>query len=184
MKNTGLYTFAWLAAVAAALGMAFVSPNETSVMGRLPAFMSQNLMRKPVTVPEDLPSERTLALITFQRSQRAQAESWVTGLNLKNDPTINWMRRPVVNDPGTSKGRDEVESRFLQHYKGEAERSNLVPLFTSDRASFVRSAGLNGTEQSYAVVVNRSGEVLARVEGEFSAEKAAALRETLRMPAF
>ncbi len=184
MKSTVSYLFAWLAAAAAALAMALASPSESSVMGRLPAFMSQNLMRKPVTVPEDLSSDRTLALITFQRSQRAQAESWVTGLNLKNDPSITWMRIPVVNDPGTSKGRDEVESRFLQHYKGDAERSNLVPLFTSDRASFVRSAGLNGTEQSYAVVVNRSGDVLARVEGEFSAEKAATLRETLRMPAF
>ena len=184
MKNTVSYLFAWVGAVAVALGMAFASPSETSVMGRLPAFMSQNLMRKPVTVPEDLPSDRTLALITFQRSQRAQAESWVTGLNLKNDPSIPWMRIPVVNDPGTSKGRDDVETRLLQHYKSDIERVNLVPLFTSDRAGFVRSAGLNGTEQSYAVVVNRSGEVLARVEGAFSVEKAETLRETLRKPAF
>lgn len=184
MKSTVSYIFAWLGATAAALAMAFASPTESSVMGRLPAFMSQNLMRKPVTVPADLPSDRTLALITFQRSHRAQAESWVTGLNLKNDPTITWMRIPVVNDPGTSKGRDEIENRFLQHYKGEAERSNLVPVFTSDRTSFVRSAGLQGTEQSYAVVVNREGDVLARVEGEFSAEKAEILRETLRIPPF
>lgn len=184
MKKTISYIFAWLGAAGVALAMAFASPSETSVMGRLPAFMSQNLMRKPVTVPEDLPSDRTLALITFQRSQRPQAESWVNGLNLKNDPSISWMRIPVVNDPGTSKGRDDVESRLLQHYKEDVERSNLVPLFTSDRAGFVRSAGLKGTEQSYAVVVNRSGEVLARVEGEFSDAKAEVLRETLRMPAF
>ena len=184
MKNTVSYILAWLGAVGIALAMAFASPSETSVMGRLPAFMSQNLMRKPVTVPADLPSDRTLALITFQRSQRAQAESWVTGLNLKNDPSIPWLRIPVVNDPGTSKGRDDVENRLLQHYKDETERSKLVPLFTSDRASFVRSAGLKNTEQSYAVVVNRDGEVLARVEGEFSPEKAETLRETLRIPAF
>lgn len=184
MKNTVSYIFAWLGAAAIALAMAFASPSETSVMGRLPAFMSQNLMRKPVTVPADLPSDRTLALITFQRSQRAQAESWVTGLNLKNDPSIPWLRIPVVNDPGTRKGRDDVENRLLQHYTGETERSKLVPLFTSDRASFARSAGLKSIEQSYAVVVNRDGDVLARVEGEFSPEKAETLRETLRMPAF
>ncbi|MBC7610531.1 MAG: hypothetical protein H7228_13335 [Polaromonas sp.] len=180
MKSTLSYTFAWLAAAGLAFAMAFAAPNVVSVMGRMPAFMSQTLMREPVTVPEGLPSDRTLALITFQRSHRAEAESWITGLNLKNDPSITWLRMPVVNDPGTSKGRDAVESRLLQHYKGDAERSNLVPVFTSDRASFVRDTGLSGTERSYAVVINRRGEVLARVEGEFDAEKAQTLRETLK----
>ena len=82
MKSTVSYIFAWLGAAAAALAMAFASPNEASVMGKLPSFMSHTLMRQPVAVPEGLPSERTLALITFQRSQRAQAESWITGLKL------------------------------------------------------------------------------------------------------
>ncbi len=180
MKSTVSYIFAWLGATAAALAMAFASPNEASVMGRLPSFMSQTLMRQPVAVPEGLPSDRTLALITFQRSQRAQAESWITGLNLRNDPTIAWMRMPVFTDPGTSSGRDAAHSRLLQHYKADVERANMVPVFIADRASFVRDAGLNGTDQGYAVVINRKGDVLARVEGEFDAEKAQTLRETLK----
>ena len=53
-----------------------------------------------------------------------------------------------------------------------------MPVFT-DRADFVRAAGLVTTDQSYAVVLNRRGEVLARVEGQFDAEKARTLRETL-----
>ena len=183
MKSTSSYTFAWLAAAGLALALAFVAPNEASVMGQLPAFMTKTLLHKPLTLPEGLPSDRTLALITFQKGQRAQAESWIQGLNLRNDPSISWMRMPVLNDPGTPKGRSEVESRLLQHYTADTERANLVPVFT-DRADFVRATGLNGTDQFYAVVVNRRGDVLARIEGEFSEAKAKVLRETLQAQHF
>lgn len=179
MKSTSSYTFAWLAAAGLALALAFAAPNESSVMGQLPAFMTKTLTHKPLTLPEGLPSDRTLALITFQKGQRTQAESWIEGLNLKNDRSISWMRMPVLNDPGTPKGRSEVENRLLQRYPAETERANLVPIFT-DRTNFVRSTGLNGTDQFYAVVVNRRGDVLARVEGEFSEAKAQALRQTLQ----
>jgi hypothetical protein len=134
-------------------------------------------------VPDGLPSDRTLALITFQRGQHAQVESWIEGLNLRNDASITWMRMPVVNDPGTLTGRSAVENKLLKHYPADTERARLVPVFT-DRASFVRAAGLNGTDQVYAVVVNRQGEVLARVEGQFDADKAQTLRETLQQQSF
>ena len=183
MKSKFLYTFVWLAAAGLALVLAVSAPSESSVMGQLPALMSKTLLQKPVALPAGLPSDRTLALITFQKGQRAQAESWIQGMNLRNDPSIAWMRMPVLNDPGTLKGRTEVEDRLLQHYIGDVERANLVPIFT-DRANFVRATGLNGTEQFYAVVVNRRGDVLARVEGEFNEGKAQALRETLKAQKF
>ncbi len=179
MKNTSSHTFAWLAAAGLALALAVAAPNDAAVMGQLPAFMTKTLLHKPVKLPEGLPADRTLALITFQKDQRAHAESWIQGLNLRNDSSIAWMRMPVLNDPGTPQGRSDIENRLLQHYTDDKERAKLVPIFT-DRASFVRSAGLNGTDQFYAVVVNRRGDVLARIEGEFSEAKAETLRETLR----
>ena len=60
-----------------------------------------------------------------------------------------------------------------------------MPIFT-DRDQFIRSAGLAGTDQVYAVVINREGEVLTRAGGraggESDADKASSLRETLRQP--
>lgn len=179
MKNTSSYTFAWLAAAGLAFALAVAAPNDSAVMGRLPAFMTKTLLQKPVKLPEGLPADRTLALITFQKDQRTHAESWIQGLNLRNDSSIAWIRMPVLNDPGTPQGRSDIENRLLQHYTDDKERAKLVPIFT-DRTSFVRAAGLNGTDQFYAVVVNRSGDVLARIEGEFSEAKADTLRETLR----
>lgn len=179
MKKTSSHTFAWLAAAGLALALAIAAPNESAVMGQLPAFMTKTLLHKPFKLPEGLPADRTLALITFQKDQRAHAESWIQGLNLRHDSSIAWIRMPVLNDPGTPQGRSDIENRLLQHYTDDKERAKLVPIFT-DRASFVRSAGLKGTDQFYAVVVNRNGDVLARIDGEFSEAKADTLRETLR----
>ena len=177
-NTTALYVGVWLGAVSLAFALAVASPNESSVMGRMPAFTTQTLSRQPLAVPEGFPAERTLALITFKADQRAQVETWIEGLNLRNDSSISWMRVPVLNDPGTTSGRNALETRLRQNYLSDSERAKLVPVFTN-KADFVRATGLNGVGQSYAVVVNRNGDVLARVEGQFDAQKAQYLRETL-----
>ena len=140
--------------------------------------MARTLLQKPVSIPDGMPSDRTLALITFQRGQRARAERWIDGMNLKNDASISWLRTPVINDSGTLMARNDHESRFLQPFPVDLERANVVPV-PIDSAKFVRSAELGNSEQIYAVVVNRRGDVLARVEGDFDIDKVAALRDTL-----
>ena len=179
MKPIWSYTLAWLLAASAAVAMASAAPSELSVMGQLPSFTGQTLDRQAIAVPEGLPADRTLALITFRGTQKPHIDSWIQGLNLRADRSIVWMRMPVLDDPGSTAGRQAVEAKLLQRYPGQAERANLVPVFTN-RAQFLRSAGLNGPDQVYAVVVNRQGEVLARAEGAFDADRAQNLRETLQ----
>ena len=183
LKSLSSYVALWLVAVAMAFALAVAAPNEASIMGHLPDFMLPTLTHRPMAVPGGLPSDRTLALITFQRGQRAQADSWITGLNLNNDSSISWMRMPVLSDPGTAGGRAAAENRLMQNYPEAGQRAKLVPVFT-DRADFVRAAGLGGVQNFYAVVINRQGDVLARVEGEFDANKAQLLRETLQTGGF
>lgn len=180
MNRTTTITIIWLTVAATGIGFAFLHPNDSKVMGQLPAQATQSLTRTPVNLPEGLPSDRTLALVTFNRNQRGQADSWIEGLNLKNDSSISWVRIPVLTDPGTTDGRSEAEKRLLERYTAEAERTKMLPMFM-DKAAFAKSTGLNSTEQAYAVVLNRQGEVLARVEGPFDAGKAQTLRETLRV---
>jgi hypothetical protein len=173
-------TAAWLAAIAAALTLSFAAPNEASVMGRMPAVSAQRLDRMTVPIPEGLPAERTLALITFKGAQRADVERWIDGLRLRDSGnTVAWMRMPVLEDPGNAAARSAIENRLLAKYPGADERAQLVPIFT-DRAAFIRSVGLGSTDQVHAIVVGRNGEVLARAGGEFTEDKAEALLETLR----
>jgi len=88
------------------------------------------------------------------------------------------MRIPVLSEQGTADGRSDAEKRVFKRYTADKERTRMLPIFM-DKAAFARSAGLTNVEQSYAVVLNRQGDVLARVEGPFGANKAQTLRETL-----
>lgn len=179
MKTTWTGSLAWLLAVSAALALAVAAPNDSSVMGQLPSFMARTLNQQAMVVPGGLPAERTLALITFHSSQRAHIDGWIQGLDLHADASIAWLRMPVLNDPGSTAARRAIETKLLRNYPADAERARLMPVFT-DRERFVRSAGLRGTDEVYAVVINRQGEVLARAEGAFDADKADKLRETLQ----
>ena len=178
MNRTFVTTLAWVAAAGAGVGFAMWYPTEASVMGQLPAHNTQSLNRMPISLPEGLPSDRTLALVTFHRDQRSQADSWIEGLNLKNDASISWVRIPVLGEPNTPNAKSEAETRLLGRYTADIERAKMLPMFM-DKAAFARAIGLKNTEQGYAVVFNRQGEVLARVEGPFDANKAQILRETL-----
>ena len=178
MNRTFVTTLAWVAAAGAGVGFAMWYPTEASVMGQLPAHSTQSLNRTPVSLPEGLPSDRTLALVTFHRDQRGHADSWIEGLNLKNDASISWVRIPVLGEPNTPNEKSDTETRLLGRYTTDIERAKMLPMFM-DKAAFARATGLNNTGQGYAVVFNRQGEVLARVEGPFDANKAQTLRETL-----
>lgn len=176
--NRTITTIVWLAVAATGICFALLYPSEQKVMGQLPAHTTQTLSRTPVSLPEGLPSERTLALVTFSRTQRAQADSWIEGMNLKNDPSISWIRIPVLNDPDTPDGRSTAEKRLLERYTAEAERTKMLPMFI-DKTAFAKATGLSSIDQGYAIVLNRQGDVLARVQGGFDADKAQNLRETL-----
>jgi hypothetical protein len=176
MKPIWTYPLTWCAVVVAASVLAIAAPRVTGVMGRLPHVVGQTIDRKPAVVKHS--GERILALITFNRGQRKDAESWISGLQLQHDPSIAWIRMPVVNDPGDPTRRALAEDRLLAHYASPQERSNLLPVF-ADRKTFAQSAGLLDTDSAYVLVINRSGDVFARVAGEFDEDKAQALRETL-----
>jgi hypothetical protein len=171
-------TLAWLAAVSAALVLAFAAPDETNVMGRLPTLTAKRLDQQPVVLPNQLPAERSLALIAYTREQRTEIDSWIRGLRLDQDSSIAWFRMPVMNDPGDEGARNAIEQKLMDRHPSEAARSRLVPVFTN-REAFVRAAGISGMDHASILVLNRDGKVLARAEGLFDENKAQALRETL-----
>ena len=171
-------TLAWLAAVTAALVLALAAPTESSFLGQLPTLNVKRLDQRRVVLPQELPAERTLALVAFKSSHREEIRSWIRGLRLHQDPAIAWFKMPVLSDPGSESARSDIESVLLARHPAESDRSRLLPVFT-DRDAFIRAAGLSGAEHAWVLVLDRDGKVLARAEGRFDQDKAQALRETL-----
>ncbi|MBK6387777.1 MAG: hypothetical protein IPF71_13860 [Rhodoferax sp.] len=179
MKTAWINTLTWVAIVLLALALAFIGPKESSVMGKLPQFMIHSTPDAHTGwMAPAFSADRTLALVTFSKKHRPEAESWIRGLQLQNDSSISWVRMPVLKDPGDAAIRDAMEVRVRSHYPAGQGSGNLLPIF-ADRNVFVQSAGLNDTEHAYVLVLGRQGEVLARVAGQFDEAKAEALRETL-----
>jgi hypothetical protein len=178
MKTLWIQVLAWLAAVTAALLLAFAAPNESALMGRLPTLHAKRLNQQPIALPHGLPAGRTLALVAFQRGQRGEIESWIKGMQLRENDSIPWLKMPVLDDPGSESARAVIESGMLARHVGEVDRARLVPVFTN-RDAFIRAAGLSSPDHAWVLVIGRDGQVLARVDGEYSQEKAQALRETL-----
>lgn len=183
MKTIWFQILAWLAAVTVALLLAFAAPNESTLMGRLPAVNAKRLNMQPIALPQGLPAGRTLALVAFERGQRGEIESWIKGLELRENGPIEWLKMAVLDDPGSESARSDIETRILARHSALVDRSRLVPVFT-DREAFIRAAGLTGSEHAWVLVIGRDGQVLARVEGEYTEVKGQALRETLLAQSF
>lgn len=169
---------AWVGAILAAVILAVATPSESLVMGKMPVLMAKRLDQHPVQLPEGFAAERTLALIGFSSKHRPDIESWIEGLQLDRDRSIPWVRMPVINDPGTPAARDKLDEHLRTRYADIRARENVMAVVT-ERSAFVRAAGLTSTDQMVAAVINRNGDVLARVTGAYDPDKAQSLRETL-----
>ena len=183
MNSIWIQVLAWLGAVTVALVLAFAGPNESTLMGRLPALNAKRLNQQPIALPHGLPPGRTLALVAFERGHRGEVESWIKGMQLRETDSIAWLKMPVLDDPGSESARNAIESVMLARYSTEADRARLVPVFTN-RDAFIRAAGMTGAEHAWVLVIGRDGQVLARIEGEYTVAKGEALRETLLSQSF
>lgn len=177
-NNVWLNMLAWFAAVLVALTLAVAAPNESALMGKLPTVVAKRLDQQAVQLPGGFAAERTLALIGFSSKHRPDIESWIQGLQLDHDRSIPWVRMPVINDPGNPQARQALDEHLRSRYANVRSPDAVVAVVT-ERAAFVRAAGLTSTEQMVAAVVNRNGDVLAKVVGGYDPVRAQSLRETL-----
>ncbi|MGZ5181814.1 MAG: hypothetical protein ACXWC2_15135 [Ramlibacter sp.] len=169
----------WVAAIGAAFAFAVAGPNERGLLGKLPSFTAKRLHdQAQLSLPQQLPSVRTLALVVFKNSQQDEAQGWIDGLRLRQEPAISWVRIPVFSDRGDEAHRRIKEALLLARFPSDEERARLMAVVT-DKDAFVRAAGLTSTDHVSVLVLDRSGNVLAKAQGPFDQAKGEALRQTV-----
>ncbi|MFT4192133.1 MAG: hypothetical protein QM617_11510 [Comamonas sp.] len=178
MRTIWTDSFAWMLTVGAAVGLTLMAPTGLSVLGHLPRVAAADLNKRQLAFPEDLPAERTLVFVSFMRGQNVDVSHWIEGMGLNEQSPGAWMRLRVF-DVAASRNRDDIEHHLQATYTTPDSRATVVPLFT-DREAFASALGLPSQKHVYAIVINRQGHVLARAEGLYSKEKAAALMERLQ----
>ena len=169
----------WVGAIAAALALAIAAPSESGLLGKLPSFTAKRLHdQAPVMLPQQLPSERTLAIVVFKNAQQDEAQGWIDGLRLNQQSSIAWVRMPVFSDRGDEAKRREKEASLLARYPSADDRARIMAI-VANKDAFVRATGLTSTDRVSVLVLDRSGNVLAKAQGPYDPAKAQALRETV-----
>lgn len=169
----------WVGAIAAALALALAAPSESGLLGKLPSFTAKRLHdQAPVVLPQQLPSARTLAIVVFKSAQQDEAQAWIDGLRLNQQPSIAWVRMPVISDRNDEARRRDKEAALLARYPAEEDRARIMAI-VANKEAFVRATGLTSIDHVSVLVLDRTGNVLAKAQGPFDAAKAQALRETV-----
>ena len=147
-------------------------------IGTFPTIKAENLNEKTFNLPADFPSDRTLLLLGFKREEADTLETWIEGLNLKEEE-IAWFEMPVI--PSLySIGGFFINGAMRRGTPDLKMRERVVTLYTDQRA-FALSMGIDDqTLGAYVAVVDRKGNNLGFIQGAFSKVKAAKITRLLR----
>ncbi len=127
-------------------------------------------------IPAGLPQTRALLLLGFRHDDHAALDAWRAGLGLSSRET-DWFEVPVIG-VGNSMIRAMIVRGMRSGVTGEADRARFAPAF-AEAATIARQLGVDPSAPA-AVVVDRTGQVLAFASGPFDPVKGAALIHALR----
>lgn len=142
----------------------------------LPTLRTEDLNGRELSLPQDLPAERTLLLVAFEREQQADIETWVSGMTL-DKADFAWLITPVIQEPGRLM-RTMIDTGMRAGIRDKAARAQVVTLYTN-RETWLSSMGLSDVKTIYALVVDRRGRVLAQSAGKYNDAGAQELRAAL-----
>lgn len=129
-------------------------------------------------LPEDFAGDRNLLLIAFRREQQKNVDTWLhemtrfevsPGFRHYELPTIGRLN-PFVRwfiDNGMRRGISDLNAR-----------SRTITLYV-DKLSFRKVLRLPDEKRIYAILVDRTGRVVWRAEGDFDEAKGSSLLKAL-----
>lgn len=161
--------------------MAYLSNADSndSSHAQFPLVSGENLNGKTFHLPQELPGERTLVLIAFEREQQVTLDTWSQGLDLINSE-IPWIELPVISTPYVL-GSFFIEQGMRRGIPNPKIRDHVITVYT-DREAFATSMGFDYDKQgAYVAVIERSGKKLGVVKGPYDENKAKVILDLMSM---
>ena len=141
---------------------------------RFPEVAGRTLLGEDVALPADLPADRTLVVVAFQRGHQSQVDRWIDrAVAAGVPPTPRGQAAPlpvaVVEIPVLSSQWRAVR-RFIDGgmTSGIGDPDVLARTITvyTDVSAFQRFLSIPGSDDVAALVVDRGGAILARGRGD------------------
>jgi hypothetical protein len=153
-----------------------VPMNSSPATQHFPTFAAKDLAGTALTLPKDLPGDRTILLVAFERHQQDDIDTWTQGMHLLGSK-LAWLELPVIQNPGAFM-RWFIDGGMRRGITDHEIWKHVVTLYI-DKAAFKKAVGIESEKTVYALVVDRQGHVLATVTGDYSEAGAAKLLDAI-----
>jgi hypothetical protein len=146
---------------------------------RFPSVGGRSLLGLEVALPRDLPAERTLVIVAFQRGQQERVDRWIARAVAAGIPptirgTTGSLPVAVVEVPVLSTGwrpaRRFIDGGMTAGIGDPDVLARTITVYT-DVGAFQRALVIPGSADVQALVVLRDGTILARGHGDPSDEQ-------------
>lgn len=144
---------------------------------RLPKVEGSNLARKKMVFPDDFAGDVNLVFIAFLRWHQDLIDEWVPFVArlAEEIPKLHYYEFPTLPRKGLFY-RTFLNEGMRAGIPDPATRARTITLYL-DKTAFRSALDIEGEQQMWLYLFDRSGAVLWRTEGKFTEEKAAALRD-------
>jgi hypothetical protein len=156
---------------------------DMASIGKFPALESETLEKRAVQLPADFQGERNLLLIAFEREQQKDIDTWLTQMKRYEDidKGCRYYEIPMI----------EKMNRFMRWFINTGMRHGIpekkarertITLYI-DKEPFKKSLQIPDEQKIYALVVDRSGNVLWRATGPYDDANGKSLQQFLEKSA-
>jgi hypothetical protein len=161
-------------------GFGLASETIVNEGARFPRLVASNLEKRTFTLPDDFEGSRNFLLVAFQREQQQKVDTWLREMKQfeELDPEFRYYELPTIQSPNRLV-RWFIDTGMRRGIPDKKARSRTITLYL-DKKPFLKALGITDESRIYCFLVNRSGQVLWRAEGDFDESKAVSLRQYLQ----
>ena len=147
---------------------------------KLPTVKGSNLMRQKMIFPDAFAGDINLVFIAFLRRHQDLIDEWGPFVEeLAHQHTeLHYYEFPTFPRKGPIY-RTFLNEGMRAGIPNEATRARTITLYLDKRA-FRKALDIDGEQNMWVYLFDKSGNVLWRTEGRFSQEKGAALNDALK----
>jgi hypothetical protein len=152
--------------------------STTAPEGTFPRLTASNLEGQTFSLPQDFAGDRNLLLIAFQREQQQNVDTWLHQMKrFEPCPGFHYYELPTI-DKLNPFFRWFINSGMRRGIPDRNARARTITLYL-DKPSFRKALNIPDEKRIYAILVDRSGRILWRAEGDFDEAEAAGLEKVL-----
>jgi hypothetical protein len=165
--------------VALAIGGGVSGLAASGEQAHFPNVQASNLEKREMNLPADFEGERNLLLVAFEREQQRDVDTWLREMKRfeESDAGFRYYELPTIQKMN-SLARWFIDSGMRRGIPDRKARQRTITLYL-EKKPFCDALGIEDQRKIYEFLVDRSGKVLWKAEGDFDEAKGASLRSAL-----